>query len=238
MHGRSLFRGWNRLAAPASALLALWPALAGAAPPQRVEVAYEIARAGSVIAEVSDRLEHDGKSYRLSETWKGRGVYALRGEAKRSSRGSIGADGLRPLEFEDQRSGRDTARARFDWGAKTLTLQHKGAAETRPLAAGTHDRLSFLYGFAFNPPGAQPVAYTVADGKGVTAYIYQAAGRERLKTQAGEFDALKLIRRKDGAQDRGTEIWLAVDRHYLPVRIVVTEKDGTRLDQVAVRIAQ
>ncbi len=228
---KAVMRSWS-LPIFLSAALA-----AQAAPPQRLEIAYEIARGGSVVAEVSDRLEHDGRSYRLSETWKGRGIHGLRGEAKRSSRGSIAADGLRPLEFEDQRSGRDTARARFDWGAKALTLQHKGTQETRPLAAGTHDRLSFLYGFAFNPPGAQAATYNVADGKGVTSYVYQPAGRERLKTPAGEFDALKLIRRKDGGQDRGTEIWLAVDRHYLPVRILVIEKDGTRLDQVAVRIA-
>ena len=47
-----------------------------AVPPQRVEIGYEIARNGSVLAEVNQRLEHDGRSYRLSETWKGKGVYA------------------------------------------------------------------------------------------------------------------------------------------------------------------
>jgi hypothetical protein len=31
---------------------------AAAAPPQRVEIGYEIARDGSVLAEVSQRLEH------------------------------------------------------------------------------------------------------------------------------------------------------------------------------------
>ena len=210
---------------------------AQAAPPQRVEVTYEVSRNGALIAEVGDRLEHDGRSYRLSETWKGRGVYALRGEALRSSRGTIGPGGLRPLEFEDRRPGRETARARFDWSAQLLTLQYKGPPETRPLAPGTQDRLSFLHGFAFLPPGAQPATYHVADGKGVATYVYQAAGRERLRTPAGEFDALRLVKKKDGPQDRGTEIWLAADRHYLPLRVLVTEKDGTRLDQVAVRIA-
>ena len=208
-----------------------------AAPPQRVEIAYEVAHNGTAVAEVSDRLEHDGRSYRLTETWHGKGVYALGGEAVRSSRGAVVTDGLRPLEFEDRRSGRDTARANFDWKAKSLTLQYKGAPETRPLPAGAHDRLSFLYGFAFSQPGAQAVTYNVADGKGVSRYVYRAAGRERVKTPAGEFDSLKIVKQKEKPQDRGTEIWLAADRHYLPVRIVVVEKDGTRLDQVAVRIS-
>lgn len=207
--------------------LALGAALAApgvqAAPPQRVEVAYEVARDGTAVAEVSERLEHDGRAYRLQETWKGKGVFALRGEAKRSSRGAIAADGLRPVEFEDQRSGREARRVRFDPAARKSTLEQQ-------------DRLSFVWSFAFRPPGAQPVTVQVADGKGVSTYVYQAAGRERVKTPAGEFDALKLVKRRNAPQDRATEIWLAADRHWLPVRIVVTEKDGTRIERAAVRI--
>jgi negative regulator of sigma E activity len=58
-----------------------------------------------------------------------------------------------------------------------------------------------------------------------------------VKTPAGEFDALKLVKRKVNPEDRSTEIWLAADRHDLPVRILIVEKDGTRLDQVAVKIS-
>lgn len=210
---------------------------AAAAPPQRVEIAYEVARNGAAMAEVIGRLEHDGRSYRLQESWKGKGVYALRGEAKRSSRGAVEGKALRPLEYEDQRTGRDTARAKFGWEAKTLTLQYKGGPETRPLPAGAQDRLSFLWSLAFDPPGAQPVTLNVADGKGVSTYIYQAAGRERIRTPAGTFDALKLVKRKERPEDRSSEVWLATDRHHLPVRVLVTEKDGTRLETVAVRIA-
>jgi len=44
------------------------------------------------------------------------------------------------------------------------------------------------------------------------------------------------VRRKDAPGDRGAEVWLAVDRHFLPVRIVLTEKQGARLEQTAVRV--
>jgi hypothetical protein len=208
-----------------------------AAPPARVEIAYEVARNGAAIAEVVDRLEHDGRLYRLEETWKGKGVYALRGEAKRTSRGAVAGKTLRPFEFEDRRTGRDTARALFGWDAKTLTLQHKGGPETRPLPPDAQDRLSFLWSLAFDPPGARPVSMSVADGRGVSTYVYQSAGRERIRTPAGAFDALRLVKKKEGADARGSEVWLAADRGHVPVRIVVTEKDGTRLEQVAVRIA-
>ena len=219
---------------PIAASLALG---AQAAPPPRVEIAYEVARNGTAVAEVTDRLEHDGRSYRLQESWKGKGIFALRGEANRSSRGAVHGRTLRPLEYEDRRTGRDTARAKFGWEAKTLTLQYKGGPETRPLPPGAQDRLSFLWSLAFDPPAKQAVTLHVVDGKGVSTYVFQVAGRERIRTPAGEFDALKLVKKKDAPGDRSSEVWLAADRHHLPVRILVTEKDGTRLDTVAVRIA-
>lgn len=198
-------------------------ALAVAAPPQRVEIAYEVARNGSAIAEVVERLEHNGSSYRLQETWKGKGLYALRGEAQRSSRGAIAADGLRPLEFEDRRTGREPRRVTFDARSPAPTLERQ-------------DRLSMVWTFAFAPPRGA-VRVKVADGKGDSTRTYQPAGRERVRVPAGEFDALRLVKNRESAQDRASEIWLAADRHYLPVRIVITEKDGTRIEQVAVRIA-
>jgi hypothetical protein len=196
---------------------------ASAAPPQRVEIGYEIARDGSVLAEVNQRLEHNGRSYRLSESWKGKGMYSLRGEATRTSQGAVAADGLRPQKFEDKRPGRDTRHAEFDPAAKTPTLQRQ-------------DQLSFIWTFAFAPP-RDAVMVSVADGKHATSYTYQVAGRERVKTPAGEFDALKLAKRKDNPQDKATEIWLAIDRQYVPVRVLVIDKDGKRLDQVAVKIS-
>lgn len=196
---------------------------AAAAPPQRVEVAYELSRNGSAVAEVTDRLEHDGRSYRLQETWRGKGIYALRGEAVRTSEGTIAADGLRPVRFEDRRSGRETRQVGFDAAAKTPTLLRQ-------------DRLSFIWTFAFSPPRGS-VTVIASDGKHATTYVYQPAGRERVKTPAGEFDALKLAKRRDNPQDRATEIWLAADRGFIPVKLVIVEKDGSRIEQTAVRIA-
>lgn len=198
-------------------------AAALAAPPQRVEIGYELALNGFVLAQARERLEHDGRSYRILETVAGKGAFARRGDSTRSSEGAVVRDGLRPRKFEHKRSGRDTLHAQFDPAATTPTLQRQ-------------DGLSFIWTFAFAPP-TKTVNVTVADGKDLTTYAYQVAGRERVKTPAGEFDALKLVKRRDKPEDKITEIWLAADRDYLPVRILVVDKDGTRLDQLAVKIA-
>jgi hypothetical protein len=170
------------------------------------------------------------------EQVRGRGAFVRKGEAQRSSRGRVTRDGLRPLEFEDRRSGRDTARARFDWSAKSMTLQYRGEPRTEALPAGAHDPLSLLFNFAFRSPGSRPLSVHVSDGRRLATYFYRAAGRERVKTPAGEFDALKLVKDKDAPDDRGMEMWLAADRHFLPVRIVLIDKHGVRLEQTAVRL--
>lgn len=209
---------------------------AQAAPPARVEITYEVSRNGSAVAEVVERLEHGAGWYRLSETWKGKGIYAMRGEIRRSSSGRVGPEGLRPLEFSDERTGRDTARARFDWKANTLTQQYKGASQTIPLPPNAHDRLAFLFEFAFEPPRDGAVTLAIVDGRGVSTHVYRPAGRERVRTPAGEFDAVRMLRRKEGSGER-VEIWLAAQKSLLPVRILIVQKDGTRIDQVATRIS-
>jgi len=192
-----------------------------AAPPQKAEVVYELGRNGMTLAEVTHRLEHDGKTYRLSENVRGRGVLALKGDIARTSQGAIAADGLRPLHFEDKRSGRDTLKADFDPSAKTPTLRQQ-------------DQLSMVWTFAFASP-AKEVGVSVADGKRVSEYTYQPAGREKVKTPAGEFDAFKCVKKRERPEDKATELWIAADRQ-IPVRILIVDKDGTRLDQVAARI--
>jgi uncharacterized protein DUF3108 len=117
-----------------------------------------------------------------------------------------------------------------------LTLQFRNGPQSRPLPAHAQDRLSFLFAFAFRAPGKQPIEFNVVDGKGVVEYVFENAGRERIRIPAGEFDALRLVKRKDSPADRGSEIWVDPLRSYLPLRVLVVQKDGTRIDQVATRV--
>jgi hypothetical protein len=205
-----------------------------AAPPAHVEISYAMMRNGSVIAETVQRLEHGDGKYRLTEVWKGKGLYALAGSVKRGSHGIVTAEGLKPLEFRDERSGRATAMARFDWQARTLTLQYKGASRTETLPPHAHDRLAFFFNFAFAPPRTMPVTLDLADGRGLSRHVYEVNGRERLKTPAGEFDAVRIVRKQDQGR---TAIWLAADRNVLPVRVLLVDEDGSRLEQIVTGIS-
>jgi hypothetical protein len=203
--------------------------------PARLEIHYEVQRNGSTVAEITGVLEQAGGNYRLTETWKGRGLYALLGRAKRTSEGAIAADGPRPREFVDERSGRDTARVWFDWGAKTLTMRYKGREHREPMLPNAQDRVSFGFALALAPASTQRMDFHLYDGRGVSHHFYEFAGSERVRTPAGEFTARKVVR---GSGEERTEIWLAAELGHLPVRMLAVEQGGTQYDQVATRISK
>jgi uncharacterized protein DUF3108 len=214
------------------ALLVLLSASAHAQLPARLEITYEVQRNGSPIAEIVGRFESTGNSYRVTESWHGRGIYALLGKATRTSEGILGAAGVRPREFSDERSGRDTVRAWFDWSTNTLTMLHRGRKRTEPIPPNAQDRLSFVLALSVAPAGSKTGDYHLVDGRGVSHHVYEIDGRERVQTPAGVFDAQKIVR---GKEDERVEIWLAASLGGLPVRMLVVDK-GSRFDQIAKRI--
>src|SRR3954462_5498171 len=55
---------------------------AAAAPPPPLELGYEVSRNGSTIAEIVQNLEYGNGRYQLTESWQGRGLFRLLGNAK------------------------------------------------------------------------------------------------------------------------------------------------------------
>lgn len=207
---------------------------AHASPPERVVIDYEVRYNGSAMATAKHVLEHDARTYRLTETWEGSGLLSLLGEIRRTSEGRVTPEGLRPRVYEDRRPRRDLATARFSWKDRTLVQQFRGAPRTEPMPPNAQDRLSFLFAPAFKAPGKGPLEFHVVDGKGVAHYIFDVVGRERLRVPAGEFDALRLVKRDDDGSS--TEWWMDAAHSLLPLRVLVIKKDGSRVDQVAARI--
>jgi hypothetical protein len=70
----------------------------------------------------------------------------------------------------------------------------------------------------------------MTSGKKLNLYHYKLAGEEKITTPAGQFLAIHLVKQRTADED-GTEIWLAKKRHYFPVRIVIEERKGGKLEQ-------
>jgi hypothetical protein len=205
-------------------------------PPERVTLHYQMLRNGSAIGDLVETLEHDGRSYTITSELKGRGALAVLGSLKRTTRGRITPDGLRPDEFSDRRlGGAWVASAKFDWEARTVTQGRKGKAETAKMP-GTVLTLSLAYNFAFVPPKGREYDVVRADGRGLSRFRFKVVGNEKLATPAGEIPTLRIAKVSEGPEDRATDIWFATERDYLPVRALIVDKDGTSADQVLTRI--
>ncbi len=218
-------------------LAALIAPSAEALPPAHVSVTYDVSYNGLVMAEGRETLQHDARSYQVESQLRGKGVFALanRGAVKRLSRGEITPAGLKPVEYRDQRGNREPEFARFDWAAHSVTHEREGNQQASPITEGTQDRVSFFWNFAFSPPRGE-VSVQVEDGRGTTHFRFAIAGKEMLRTDAGTIECLHLRKIKDSGDSRDTELWLATERSFIPIRLLVVEKDGTRVDQIATRI--
>lgn len=212
-------------------LCSLWAGAVQAATPVHTAAVYTFSKQGQKIGTVTETFRQGDGRYQLESVTNGVGIFALLGKIRLASNGEVTDKGLRPLHFEDHRgSGRsDGVQATFDWEKKNITLQFDGKTESAALEPGTQDRISMLYQFMFTPPKGD-ISLFMTTGKKLNQYRYKLAGEERITTPAGQFKTLHLIK-QHAADEDGAEIWLAKDRRYFPVRIVVDEHGGGRIEQ-------
>lgn len=156
------------------------------------------------------------------------GVF-YRGQFVQTSRGRITPHGLQPEEFRDQR-GDKRSTAQFDAAQGQLTLNPaKGAPRHFTYPGEAQDVLSLFFHLALTaPPPESRLTYTVFNGKKLRDYTYVVRGETVIETAVGSLRALHLARATDG--DGRFEVWLAIDRHYLPVRVLRSDDKGNEVE--------
>ncbi|MBI3527170.1 MAG: DUF3108 domain-containing protein [Betaproteobacteria bacterium] len=207
-------------------------------PPQRVQMDFAVTSGAMHLGDGRDVLEHDGKQYSVISESKTVGLAAFfyKMNIRRESRGLITKNGLRPLHFEEDRTRKPKRAADFDWDTKLIKLTDGASVETVPLPDNTFDQTSFAYAFAFRPPSEEILAVHLTDGRRLSDYKYQVIGKEKLNTPLGDLETVHFQKIREADDKRGFEVWLAVEHHYLPVRIRFIEKDSTVLDSTVTAI--
>ncbi len=160
----------------------------------------------------------------------------LVGSRVQTSQGSVGPHGLLPLRFGDRRRGTEKA-AHFDHARQLIRFSNN--APDVPLQPGAQDRLSvFLQLGALlqarpqaYPEGAS-IAVQVASTGGAEVWQFQVGALQSLSLPAGPVVARRLLREPRREYDSTVEVWLAPSLQHLPVRIRVTEHDGSLADQL------
>ena len=210
--------------------------------PELAEIRYTLykGRDGFAVGKAQHTWKRDGTHYAIDQVAEASGIVSLfySGRHVQISQGEITPQGLRPSSYWVQRgqSADKTDTAKFDWDGMQLTLGTGGDTRTVKLPDGTQDLLSFLYQLAFSPP--QPGNSTrlyITTGRKLDNYGYQSLGEETLETRLGPIKALHIGQVRQQGEET-TEIWLATEYHYLPVKIRFTDKQGGVMEQTATAI--
>ena len=147
------------------------------------------------------------------------------------SSGRMVAGGLQPERYRSLKNGKDAnENADFDWSTGEVRLSRDGSV--RPVAPGSQDLLSLNYQLAYLGSLPEGSVLGVVTGKKYERYAVDSLGEEEIETPAGRFRTLHLRAMTDNV----TEIWIALDRARLPVKIRFTDKKGESFEQVATEI--
>ncbi len=146
-----------------------------------------------------------------------------------SSKWSYSDKGFMPLSYQYQHTGGKKDRfvdITFNWDNKQIVNKVNDSTWHMDLQTGILDKLLYqLTIMADLKNGKVPETYTIADGGKIKNYHFEHVADEVINTPLGELKAMKIERRKENT-DRKTWLWCAYDLDFLPIKVVITEKEG------------
>ncbi len=199
--------------------------------PRTAQLRYTLYKGsdGFAVGQAEHTLELTGEGYTVTSVTETSGLASVFVSYKlvQTSQGKITDAGLKPDSFVVQGGRKADANesALFDWDKLRLTLNSGGNSRTVALPPGTQDLLSFLYQFAFAPPTGKQVKLVLTNGRKIEHYGYDVVGEETLELPSATVKALHLSKQHRPGEE-GTEIWLNLDNHFLPVKIRQLDREG------------
>jgi len=195
--------------------------------PDSVELIYEVNLGVAELGSLSSKLEHHGNYYEVSAETRAEGMASilLGGTVRELCRFSIDQNILIPDSYRIIREGRDAfdRSVSFDWAGRRVLFSN---GENTVIPDGyIVDNCSIP--FAFMAGGASTFErrslYIVGSQK-VRRFEKPGISNEQIKTPLGTFEAVKIEHVRFDRPDRKLTVWLAPERHNLPVKIVEQRK--------------
>ena len=108
---------------------------------------------------------------------------------------------------------------KVDWANQVVSAHNKTGDNSYPAQAGMLDMLNLELQVREDIKHKQlKSSYLLADDKGIKKISFVNEGEEKIQTNAGEYDTVK-IRLVQDSEKRKTYFWLAPKLDYLPVRV-------------------
>jgi hypothetical protein len=209
-------------------------------PPTFVDMEFDVKRVngfGSGRAHYRYQAEPQSR-YSLRSEMEAVGLASIAFSGKRieTSIGRITEQGLQPEAYRVEVTGKPDKlqAANFDWSSNKLTLKTAKKETLEDLPEGTQDFLSFMYQFMFVPP-LERMEWPLTNGKMVRVYNYQFISEEVIATKFGLINTYHIAK-SSGDSEEKTDVWLAEDYRFIPIKILKITKDGSGYEFIATRI--
>ena len=196
---------------------------------------YGITNSGITIGSVKETFVRHGDTYAIQSVTRSEGILKtfVDDQITVESTGRVGADGLQPLAYNEHRekdSKRDL-KSEFDWKKGVMRTSLHGENSEVALPAETQDRISMMYQFMNMKQFGDTLVVPMADRRKVEFFTYKLVEESKIATPAGEFATRHYQRVVNNPKDTRADVWLAKDRYNFPVRIVLDDPKGFRLEQ-------
>ena len=165
----------------------------------------------------------------------------LLGSLEQKSEGTVTSQGFVPERFEDRRLTK-TRSVHFDWPAQQARFE-----PARPHAAigdGAQDRLSVFLQMAamlqsmppLRAPGTRIEVPTLGS-RSLQMWVFEVQEAAQIALPAGDMATLRLQRLPKSGDQEKTQLWLAPELGFVPVRIHMQEANGDAMELLLKRVA-
>ena len=202
--------------------------------PKETSAVFDVSRNGSSVGYLESTLKYPGKTYEYSKFTQSTGLAKLLTKASISEKvvGKYAGERLIPVSYSfDQKTRKKQVTDQARFSGNRASGMYKGNAYSLQTQANVLDRASLEIAVARDLHRKLPrLQYNVMERGTVKQYIFSRVGSERLETDAGVFQTIKVqVKRKD--KSRKTTYWMAKELAYLPVKMV-HEEDGDVISSV------
>jgi hypothetical protein len=191
---------------------------------------YHVSLRGIPAAKIDVSLELDiNGGYRYRQHSVPMGLLALfrKDEITEVSEGVIRENRVIPSSYlyKRERSKKPKqVKLLFDWNSGRVSGRERESDWSLSIPAGAQDKFSKQLAMMVAMNSAQhAVSFKVADDERLKTYHFRPQGVEAVKTERKEYQALKIVRSKEGRPSKST-LWLAPDLHFLPIKVEKTEQ--------------
>lgn len=189
---------------------------------------------GLRLGKTTHTWRHDAKTYSMRSLVETSGLAALIKDFRleQKSQGTLDQSGLKPQRFTADQKGKPFQSARFDWAAQRVFIDRGDSKREAPIQAGDQDVLSVMHQLPRLTLQGIDRKITLINNKAASHSVIEDKGVETLELPIGTVRTRHLAVRSLN-NEVSLDIWLAQDRHLLPVRVRMTDRKGEVLDQQA-----